>query len=232
MCLSSVGSPILNGSASALTVASPLHKRATIARRVGSASAANARFRRRSRFAIRQTNSRDGSVSILVFQKENFIAQRPIRILGEGVRARSPTLPGEDRGSPLLAMFCCDQPSLCGRNVPGFPAQHRALAGEAPVIAGDGAALAEHAMTRHHERQRILADRGADRARGCRAARSSPRCRNRWWPSPSEFSAASPRPGPRSRCRSAPRATAGPCRHSFESKMRCASGAVRALSST
>jgi hypothetical protein len=33
------------------------------------------------------------------------------------------------------------------------------------VIAGDVAALAEHAVTRHHERDRILADRGADRAR-------------------------------------------------------------------
>ena len=59
---------------------------------------------------------------------------------------------------------------LCRRDVPGFPAQHRALAGQAPVIAGELAALAEHAVARHHEGERVLADRGADRARGLRRA--------------------------------------------------------------
>ncbi len=49
----------------------------------------------------------------------------------------------------------------------GFPAEHRALAGDAPVIAGDVAGFADHAVARHHERDRVLADRGADSAR-CR----------------------------------------------------------------
>ena len=51
-----------------------------------------------------------------------------------------------------------------------FPAEHRALAREAPVIAGDVAALADDAVARHHEADRVLADRGADRARGLRRA--------------------------------------------------------------
>ena len=36
------------------------------------------------------------------------------------------------------------------------------------MIAGEIAALAERAVTRHHERQRILADRGTHGARGLR----------------------------------------------------------------
>src|ERR1700688_3570246 len=54
-------------------------------------------------------------------------------------------------------------------HLPGFPADHRLLAGDAPVVAGQRAALAERAMARHHERKRVLADRGTDRARGFRA---------------------------------------------------------------
>src|SRR6185437_11162478 len=50
-----------------------------------------------------------------------------------------------------------------------FPAEHRLLAGDAPVITGQLAVLAERAMTGHHERHRVLADRGADGARGFRA---------------------------------------------------------------
>ena len=46
------------------------------------------------------------------------------------------------------------------------PLRAAALARKTPVIAGEVAALAEHAMARHHERQRVLADRRADRARG------------------------------------------------------------------
>jgi hypothetical protein len=46
----------------------------------------------------------------------------------------------------------------------GFPAEHRLLAGDAPVIAGQLAAFAERAMAGHHERQRIFPDRGADGA--------------------------------------------------------------------
>src|SRR5262249_40500146 len=36
----------------------------------------------------------------------------------------------------------------------GLPAEHGALAGEPPVIAAQVAALADHAVTRHHERDR------------------------------------------------------------------------------
>src|SRR5438128_9398727 len=50
-----------------------------------------------------------------------------------------------------------------------FPAEHRLLAGDAPVIAGERAAFAERAMAGHHERDRVFSDRGADRARGLRA---------------------------------------------------------------
>src|SRR2546430_12233098 len=47
-----------------------------------------------------------------------------------------------------------------------FPAQHRLLAGDAPVIAGQRAAFAERAMAGHYERDRVFSDRRADRARG------------------------------------------------------------------
>ena len=40
-------------------------------------------------------------------------------------------------------------------HLPGFPAEHRLLAGDAPVIAGQRAALAERAMAGHHERDRV-----------------------------------------------------------------------------
>ena len=66
------------------------------------------------------------------------------------------------------------------RRHPRFPAQHRALAGDAPVIAGDVAVLADDAVARHHEADRVLADRGADRARGFRRRRLWRRGRNRW----------------------------------------------------
>src|SRR6266853_4421650 len=47
--------------------------------------------------------------------------------------------------------------ALMHTHLSGFPAQHRLLAGDAPVIAGQRAALAECAMTGHHERQGIAA---------------------------------------------------------------------------
>src|ERR1051326_219490 len=59
---------------------------------------------------------------------------------------------------------------LRGIQAARLPAEHGALAGEPPVIAAQIAALAEDAMARHHERDRVLADRGADRARGARLA--------------------------------------------------------------
>ena len=118
------------------------------------------------------------------------------------------------------------------RHRAGLPAEHGALAGDAPVIAGELAGLAETRWQGTTKRDRVLADRGADRARGLRLADRCRRCRNRWWRGPSGCAAASPTPAPRNRCRSAPRAAAGPARQSFLSKMRAASGAVRALSST
>ena len=69
---------------------------------------------------------------------------------------------------PRRIMFgACRKPGspLCGScHLPRFPAEHGALARDAPVIAGEFAALADHAMARHHERDRIAPDRGADRA--------------------------------------------------------------------
>ena len=62
-----------------------------------------------------------------------------------------------------------------------LPAEHRAFARHAPVIAGELAALADHAVARHDEADRVLADCGADGARrllGCADLRW--RCRNRW----------------------------------------------------
>src|SRR5581483_4968609 len=47
-----------------------------------------------------------------------------------------------------------------------FPAEHGALACDAPVIAGQRAGFADHTMTRHDEADRIASDRGADRAGG------------------------------------------------------------------
>src|SRR4051794_27694152 len=53
-------------------------------------------------------------------------------------------------------------------DLPGLPAQHRLLAGDAPVIAGERAALAQRAMTGDDKGHRIPADRPADGARGLR----------------------------------------------------------------
>ena len=52
----------------------------------------------------------------------------------------------------------------------GFPTQHRALAGQSPVVAAQIAGAAEHAVAGHYERDRILADRGADGAGRARPA--------------------------------------------------------------
>src|SRR4051812_45260560 len=69
------------------------------------------------------------------------------------------------------ASFCKAgiKPGAGGSRVPvrhasGFPAEHRLLTRDAPVIAGQLAALAEHTMTRHHERHRVLANRSSNGA--------------------------------------------------------------------
>src|SRR5580658_6102629 len=51
-------------------------------------------------------------------------------------------------------------------DLPGLPAEHGPLTGEPPVIAGELAGFADYAVARHHERHRVLADRGADGAGG------------------------------------------------------------------
>ena len=88
---------------------------------------------------------------------------RNARGLPQGRFPRAPSADAERRGE-----YASSAQSV--RDLTRLPAQHRALAREAPVIAGDVAALAEHAVARHHERDRVLADRGADRARGLRRA--------------------------------------------------------------
>ena len=69
-----------------------------------------------------------------------------------------------------LARLCPPYESQCNPTCPGFPAEHRLLARDAPVIAGQRAALAERAMARHHERHRVAADGGADGARRLRVS--------------------------------------------------------------
>lgn len=56
--------------------------------------------------------------------------------------------------------------SLLGSHLPRFPPQHRLLPRQAPVIARERAALAECAVARDHEGDRVLADGGADGAGG------------------------------------------------------------------
>src|SRR6185437_1634119 len=55
---------------------------------------------------------------------------------------------------------------LSGSCHAGFPAEHCALSRQAPVIAGELPAFANHTMARNHKADRILADSGADGAGG------------------------------------------------------------------
>ncbi len=70
--------------------------------------------------------------------------------------------------------FILSPPEFPAKKVPsasrhaGFPTEHRALPADAPVIAGEITVLADDAMTRHDEADRVLANRGADRACGFR----------------------------------------------------------------
>src|SRR4026208_384443 len=50
------------------------------------------------------------------------------------------------------------------RYAPRLPADQRALAGEAPMVAAEAAVAAQHAMTRHHERGRVAAGGRGDGA--------------------------------------------------------------------
>lgn len=44
------------------------------------------------------------------------------------------------------------------RNAPGLPADQRAFAGEAPMVAAEAAVAAQNTVTGHHERDRVAAD--------------------------------------------------------------------------
>src|SRR5260370_18762374 len=89
-------------------------------------------------------------------------------VIGRAV-ARYPSL-----SLTLLIGFANAQPILRRRalmnpHLPCFPAQHRLLAGDAPMIAGQRAAFAERAMAQYHERYRAFSHCGADRAGRLRA---------------------------------------------------------------
>ena len=116
-------------------------------------------------------------------------------------------------------------------DLPGFPAEHRLLAGDAPVIAGQRAALAERAMAGHHERHRIFSDRGADRARGLGAFDLAGDVRIDTARPIGIFNSVSHT----RTSKSVPIRTTRSgwsARHSLVSKMRCASAAVPSRSST
>src|SRR5580700_10467554 len=74
----------------------------------------------------------------------------------------------KERSFAALELFAAPQALRRSPDLPGLPAEHGALAGDAPVIAGEIARLADDAMARHHERHRVLADGGADGACGGR----------------------------------------------------------------
>src|SRR5689334_7680624 len=75
----------------------------------------------------------------------------------------------ETRLSPHLAGCPRGTRSAAG-DAASFPAEDGALAGKAPMVAGEVAVLAEHAVARHHEAHRVLAHRRADGARRPRRA--------------------------------------------------------------
>ena len=74
-------------------------------------------------------------------------------------RTRNLEVPGS-----MLRIAPNDNRESMHAHLSGFPAEHRLFPRDAPVIAGQRAAFAERAMARHHERYRISADGGADRA--------------------------------------------------------------------
>src|SRR4051794_11821928 len=69
--------------------------------------------------------------------------------------------------SGAAAGSCCYR--LMGADLSRFPSNHRLLARDAPVIAGQRAAFAERAMARHYEGDRILSDRSTNGTRSLRA---------------------------------------------------------------
>ena len=125
--------------------------------------------------------------------------------------------------------------AICGYAAPDlarFPAEHGALAGDAPVIAGEFAGFADDAVARHHEaRSGSCRRRRRPRARR-RAFAPCRRCRNRWRACPSGCAAALPRPAPPSRCRSARRAAAVRAAIAWNRKCAARAAPSRAVSST
>src|ERR1700739_553247 len=86
----------------------------------------------------------------------------PTKVMG--IASLNPSY--ELRTAPSFRCFASPRNDgvLVNPHLPGFPAQHRLLAGDAPVIAVQRAALAERAVAGDYERHRIFSDRRADRA--------------------------------------------------------------------
>ena len=123
-------------------------------------------------------------------------------------------------GSPAFA-GATGHNALPPAHPPRLPAEHRALAGDAPVIAGEIAGFADDAVAGHDEAHRILADRGADGAGGGGRA-DFPGDAGIGRERPIGISNSAPRRGLPNRCRSAPRAAAARGFHCDGSKIRCA----------
>src|ERR1700732_3205343 len=70
----------------------------------------------------------------------------------------------ESRGSGFDATHHPGMTLLMHPQLSGFPADHRLLAGDAPVVTGQRAALAERAVAGHHERDRVFSHCRPDRA--------------------------------------------------------------------
>ena len=73
-------------------------------------------------------------------------------------------LPTRQKAAGRDKSLCPPRGSQCNPHLSRFPAEHRLLARDAPVIAGQRAALAQRTVAGHHERHRVAADRGADGA--------------------------------------------------------------------
>jgi GNAT superfamily N-acetyltransferase len=100
----------------------------------------------------------------------------PVKTATAFICARAGRKPDWCRTTRCFPTAGCATPRSCGNgstgsrrrsvhsHLAGLPAEHRLLAGDAPVIAGQRTAFAEGAVAGHHERDRIFSDRSADRA--------------------------------------------------------------------
>ena len=81
------------------------------------------------------------------------------------------------RGS--LEVARCIGSSGSARAVDALEPQQQLLAAQAPRVAAERAPRPQHAVARHHDRDRVRAEGGADRARGLRVADRGRRARRR-----------------------------------------------------